>query len=132
MAMYRIIGYFALFEILGFWGFIIVSRYQEGMMIRFLPLLLAVVAVAFITFLKAKAFSYREIAYISVAASALFAAMHLLLGFTLYPGLVKGTAFLSMKTLTGSIVMLSIGTAGHFLLLSLARERKRPENPGSE
>ena len=71
MAMYRIIGYFASFEILGFWGFIIVSRYQEGMMIRFLPLLLAVVAITFIAFLKAKAFSYREIAYISVAASAL-------------------------------------------------------------
>ena len=127
--MYRIIGYFASFEILGFWGFIIVSRYQEGMMIRFLPLLLAVVAIAFIAFLKAKPFSYREIAYISVAASALFVVMYLLLGFMLYPGLVKGTAFLSMKILTGSIVILFIGTAGHFLLLLLAHERKGTENP---
>ena len=126
--MYRIIGYFASFEMLGFWGFIIVSRYQEEM-IRFLPLLLAVVAIAFIAFLKAKPFSYREIAYISIAASALFVAMYLLLGFMLYPGLVKGTAFLSMKILTGSIVTLFIGTAGHFLLLSLAREHKGPENP---
>lgn len=98
-------------------------------MIRFLPLLLAVVAIVFIAFLKAKAFSYREIAYISVAASVLFVAMYLLLGFTLYPGLVKGTAFLSTKILTGSIVTLFVGMAGHFLLLSLARERKRPENP---
>ena len=127
--MYKIIGYFASFEILGFWGFTIVSRYQEGMMIRFLPLLLAVVAILFITFLKAKPFSYRKIAYISVAASALFAAMHLLLGFTLYPGLIKGTAFLSMKILAGSIVMLFIGMAGHFLLLSLARKLKGPEKP---
>ena len=105
------------------------SRYQEGMTIRFLPLLLAVVVVAFIAFLKAKAFSYREITYISIAASALFVAMYLLLGFTLYPGLVKGTAFLSMKILTGSIVMFFIGTAGHFLLLLLAHERKGTENP---
>ena len=127
--MYRIIGYFASFEILGFWGFIIVSCYQEGMMIRFLPLLLAVVAITFIAFLKAKAFSYREIAYTSIAASALFVAIYLFLGFILYPGLVKGTAFLSTKILTGSIVMLFIGMAGHFLLLSLARERKGSENP---
>ena len=98
-------------------------------MIRFLPLLLALVAIAFIAFLKAKPFSYKEIAYISIAASALFVAMYLLLGFMLYPGLVKGTAFLSTKILTGSIVMLFIGTAGHFLLLSLARERKESENP---
>lgn len=98
-------------------------------MIRFFPLLLAVVAIVFIVFLKAKPFSYREIAYISVAASALFVAMYLLLGFMLYPGLVKGTAFLSTKILTGSIVMLFIGMAGHFLLLALARERKGSENP---
>lgn len=100
-------------------------------MIRFLPLLLAVVAIAFIAFLKAKPFSYRGIAYISVAASALFVAMYLILGFMLYPDLIKGTAFLSTKILTGSSVMLFIGMAGHFLLLSLARERKGPENPWS-
>jgi len=119
--MYRIIGYLALFEVLGFWGFIIASRYQEGMMARYLPLLFALVAVAFVAYLKAKVFSYREIAYISVTVSAIFVLVYLLLGFTLYPGLVKGTAFLSAKILKGTIVTLFIGTAGHFLLLSLAR-----------
>lgn len=119
--MYRIIGYLAAFEVLGFWGFIIASRYQEGGIARYLPLLFAFVAVAFIAYLKAKSFSYKDIAYISVAVCSIFILVYLLLGFTLYPGLVKGTDFLSVKTLTGTIVMLSIGTGAHFLLLSLVR-----------
>ena len=119
--MYRIIGHIGVFEVLGFWGFIIASRYQEGMMTRYLPLLLALLAVLFVAYLKTKALPYKEIAYISVVASAVFVLVYLLLGFTLYPGLVKDTDFLSIKMLTGTIVMLTIGTVGHFLLLSLVR-----------
>ena len=91
------------------------------MVTRYLPLLLALLAVVFVSYLKAKALPYREIAYVSVVASAVFIPAYLLFGFTLYPGLVKDTDFLSIKTLTGTIVMLTIGTAGHFLLLSLVR-----------
>lgn len=119
--MYRIIGYIGVFEVLGFWGFIIASRYQEGMMTRYLPLLLALLAVVFVAYLKTKALPYKEIAYISVVASAVFVLVYLLFGFTLYPGLVKDTDFLSIKMLTGTIVMFTIGTVGHFLLLSLVR-----------
>lgn len=121
MAMYKIIGYFASFEILGLLGFIFASSYQEGMVTRFLPLLLALAAVAFIAYLKAKAFSYKEIAYISVAASAIFILVVQILGFTVYPGLAKDMDFLSGENLVRSVVMLFIGIAGHFLLLSLAR-----------
>lgn len=119
--MYRIIGYLASFEVVGLFGFIVASRYQEGMVTRFLPLLFALVAVAFVAYLKAKAFSYKEIAYISVAASAIFILVDQLLGFTVYPGLAKGMNFLSGENLMRTGVMLSIGTVGHFLLLSLAR-----------
>ena len=119
--MYRIIGYFASFEILGLLGFIVASRYQEEMVTRFLPLLLAVVAVALVAFLKEKAFSYKEIAYISIAASAIFILVVQILGFTVNPGLAKDMDFLSGENLVRAVVMLSIGTAGHFLLLSLVR-----------
>ena len=119
--MYRIIVYFASFEILGFLGFIVSSRYQEGMVTRTLPLLLALVTVAFIAYLKAEEFSYREIAYISVVASAILVLVVHILGFTVYPGLAKDMDFLSGENLVRAGVMLSIGTAGHFLLLSLVR-----------
>jgi hypothetical protein len=111
----------SLFEVLGLFGFIVASRYQEGMMTRFLPLLLALVAVAFVAYLKAKAFSYKEVACISVTASAMFILVVQILGFTVYPGLAKGIDFLSGENLARTGVMLFVGTAGHFLLLSLAR-----------
>lgn len=119
--MYRIIGYLASFEVVGLFGFIVASRYQEGMVTRFFPLLFALVAVVFVAYLKAKVFSYKEIAYISVAASTIFILVVQLLGFTVYPGLAKGMDFLSGENLMRTGVMLSIGTVGHFLLLSLAR-----------
>lgn len=46
MTMYKIIGYFASFEILRLLGFIATSRYQEGVVTQFLPLLFAFAAVA--------------------------------------------------------------------------------------
>lgn len=119
--MHRIIGYIGVFEVLGFWGFIIASRYQEGMVTRYLPLLLALLAVVFVAYLKVKAFSYREIAYISVVASAIFILVVQILGFTVYPGLAKDMDFLSGENLVRAGVMLFVGTAGHFLLLSLVR-----------
>ncbi|TRO81913.1 hypothetical protein [Trichloromonas acetexigens] len=119
--MYRIIGYLALFEVLGLLGFIVSSRGPEGMVARYLPLLLAFVAVVFVAYLKAKAFSYREIVYISVAVSAVFILVVQILGFTVYPGLAKGMDFLSGENLVRTGVMLSVGTVGHFLLLSLVR-----------
>lgn len=119
--MYRIIGYLASIEVVGLFGFIIASRYQEGMVTRFLPLLFALVAVALVAYLKAKAFSYKEIAYISVAASTIFILVVQFLGFTVYPGLAKGMDFLSGENLMRTGVMLSVGAVGHFLLLSLAR-----------
>lgn len=120
--MYRIIGYLALFEVAGLFGFIIVSRYQGGALTRFLPLLFALVAVGFIAYLNAKAFSYKEIAYISVVASTIFILVVQLLGFTVYPGLAKGMYFLSGANAARTGVMLFVGTVGHFLLLSLARK----------
>ena len=119
--MYRIIGYFISIEIVGLFGFIIVSRHQEGMIIRFLPLLFAFMAVAFVAYLKAKAFSYKEIAYISAAASTGFILVDQLLGFMIYPGLAKDMDFLSEENFMRTGVMLSVGAVGHFLLLSLAR-----------
>jgi hypothetical protein len=119
--MYRIIGYLASLEVVGLFGFIFASRYQEGMVTRYLPLLFAFVAVAIVAYFKAKAFSYKEIAYISVAASAVFILVVQLVGFTVYPGLAKGMGFLSGENLVRTGVMLSVGTVGHFLLLSLAR-----------
>lgn len=123
--MYRTIGHLASLEALGFWGFIIASRHYEGTITRFGPLLVLFFSVGFIGYLKAKFFSYIEISYISVVVSAIFVLTYLILGFSLYPGLVKDTALFSTKTLSGTIVMLSGGTAGHFFLLSLARVVRR-------
>ena len=119
--MSKIIGYFALFEILGLLGFIVVSRYQEGMVVRFVPFLLAIVAVVFFAFLKANAFSYKEIANISVVTSVMFILVFQFLGFTICPGLAKGIDYLSAENLARTGVMLFVGITCHFLLLSLAR-----------
>ncbi len=119
--MYRIIGYLTSFEVIGLFGFIIASRYQEGMLTRFLPLLFTVVAVVFIAYLKVKAFSYKEIAYISVVVSTIFILVVQLLGFTAYSGLAKDMDFFSGENLVRTGVMLFVGTAGHFLLLSLGK-----------
>jgi|LGVF01.1.fsa_nt_gb cytochrome bd-type quinol oxidase subunit 2 len=119
--MYRITAYFASLEVAGLLGFIIMSRYQEGVLSHFLPLLVVLVAIGSITFLKARALSYREIAFVSVVASMIFILVVQLLGFTVYPGLAKDIDFISGENAARTGVMLFFGTVGHFLLLTLAR-----------
>ncbi|MBI5557694.1 MAG: hypothetical protein HY885_08660 [Deltaproteobacteria bacterium] len=117
----RIIGYFALLEVAGLLGFIVVSQHQEVVSFRYLPLLVVLVAIGAIAYFKARFLSYKEIAYVSVVASAIFILVEQLLGFTVYPGLVKDAVFLSGDYVAHILVMLLIGTVGHFLLLFLAR-----------
>ncbi len=120
-AMHRVIGYLALFEIAVLFGFILSLRYQEGMFTSFLFLLFVVVAVVFVAYLRVKVFSYKELIYISSAASTIFILVVQILGFTVYPGLAKDMNFLSEENLIRTGVMLFIGIVGNFLLLSLVR-----------
>lgn len=119
--MYKIAGYFASLEVAGLLAFIVASRYQEGALSRFLPLLVALVAIGHVGYWKAKTISYKEIAFVSVAASVIFISVVQFLGFTVYPGLAKGIDFFSEGNAARTGLMLFVGTVGHFLLLTLAR-----------
>ncbi len=120
--MYKIISYFASLEIAGLLGFIFASRYQEGGgEYRYLPLLVALTAIVYIAYLKTRAISYKEIAYVSITVSVTFVFVVQLLGFTVYSGLVKDINFLSEENAARIGLMLLIGTVGHFLLLILTR-----------
>lgn len=44
-----------------------------------------------------------------------------ILGFTVFPGLLKGMAIISEENVARSGVMLFVSTAGHFLLFVLVR-----------
>jgi hypothetical protein len=119
--MYKIAGYIAGLEIAGLLGFIVVSRYQEGALSRFLPFLIALVAIGYVAYSRAKGISFKEVAYVSVMASAIFVSGVQFLGFTFYPGLAKDVDFLSGENAIRTALMLFVGTIGHTLLLAVVR-----------
>lgn len=119
--MYKIAGYFASIEVTGLLGFIIVSRYQEGALSRFIPLLVALVAIGYVAYSKAGAISYKEIIYISIMTSAFFIFVVQVLGFTAYSGLSKDIDFFSGTNVLRTGIMLIIGVTAHLLLLGLVR-----------
>lgn len=119
--MYKIVSYFASLEVAGLLGFIFASQYQEGGEYRYLPLLIALTAIVYVAYLKARVISYKEIAYVSITVSVTFIFVVQLLGFTVYSGLVKDINFLSEENASRIGLMLLLGTVGHFLLLILTR-----------
>lgn len=119
--MYKIAGYFVSLEIAGLLCFIVVSRYQESMMLRFFPLLIALVTIGYVAYSKAGAISYKEIVNISIMASVIFIIVVQLLGFTVYSGLSKDMDFFSGANAFRTCIMLIVGITGHLLLLVLAR-----------
>jgi hypothetical protein len=119
--MYKIVSYFASIEVVGLLGFIFASRYQEGGEYRYLPLLVALTAIVYVAYLKARVISYKEIAYVSIMVSVTVVFVVQLLGFTVYSGLVKDIIFFSGENAARIGLMLLIGTVGHFLLLTLTR-----------
>jgi hypothetical protein len=121
---YRTIGYLVAVEFLGLLGFVLLSS-ENGSPIRFLPLLIAVVAVGFIAYAKASANSYKAIGYISVVASIILVVLFQVLGRTVFPGLVKDVEFFTLADTSRAGIMLAIGVCGHFLLFSLARMMRR-------
>jgi|GEM_PF-2232126 hypothetical protein len=117
--MYKTAAYIASVEVFGLLGFIIASRYHEGMLVRFLPILIALVAIIYISYFKAVMILHKEIVYISILASAIFIFVVQILGYTIYPGLNKDIDFFSGTNALRTVLMLSIGFSGHFLLLAL-------------
>jgi hypothetical protein len=118
---YRTVSYLVVAEFLGLLGFVLLGQHENGSAIRLLPVLLAVLAVGFIAYAKTTADSYKAIAYISIAAAAIFVVLVQLLGRTAFPGLVKDLGFFTSENASRVGIMLLIGIGGHFLLLSLAR-----------
>lgn len=119
--MYKTAGCFVLLEIAGLFGFLIVSRLQGGMLIRWSPLLVALFAISYVSYMKAKALSTKEIVWISLLVSVILILCIQFLGFTVYPGLAKDIDFFSRENAMRTGIMLLLGTVGHFLLLTLAR-----------
>jgi len=118
---YRTVSYLVVVEFLGLLGFVLLGQHEKGSAIRLLPVLLAVLAVGFIAYAKTTGDSYKAIAYISIAAAAIFVVLVQLLGRTAFPGLVKDIGFFSLENAARVGTMLVIGIGAHFLLLSLAR-----------
>lgn len=118
---YRTVSYLVAAEFLGLLGFVLLGQQEGASAIRFLPVLLAVLAVGFIAFAKTTAESYRVIAYISIAVAVILVMLIQLLGRTVFPGLVKDIGLFTAENASRLGIMLVIGIGGHFLLLSLAR-----------
>lgn len=120
-AMSRTVAYLVTIELLGLLGFIEVSCHLEQMPARYIPLLLALGMVSAVAYLKARTFSYREIAYIAVIVSVISVAAVQVLGFTVYPGLAKGIDLISYWNLSHSLELLVLGFLGHCMLFGLTR-----------
>ena len=119
--MYKIVGYFSALEIAALIAFMAISGGQGAGVLRYLPLLTAVVVMGCIGYSKSKSMAYKDIAFVSIAVSAIFASAVQLLGFTMYPGLAKDIEFLSGENAARAGTMLLIGSIGNFLLLALVR-----------
>jgi hypothetical protein len=118
---HRTVGYLVVAEFLGLLGFVLLGQYESGSALRFLPVLIAIVAIRFIAYVKTTADSYKVLAYISIMAAVIFVALVQLLGRSAFPGLVKDVGLFSLENAGRVGAMLVIGIGGHFLLLSLAR-----------
>ena len=118
--MIKIAGYFALLEIAGLLGFIMASHLHGESMIRYLPFLMVLLAICYVAYEKATLLSAKEIFSISFIVSVIFTLCVQVLGFMAYSGLSKDIDFLSRENAARTGIMLLLGTAGHFLLLTLA------------
>jgi hypothetical protein len=116
----RTSSYFAATELLGLLSFVLVAKYVGGLG-RFVPVVIALVAVGGIAWMAGKARSYKEIAYVSITVSIVFVAFVQILGRTLFPGLVKDSHFFSASNIAESAVLIAIGFATHVAILSLSR-----------
>ena len=122
-AAHRAVVYFASLELLGFYGHIAASRYLDGVVIHYLPLWVAYAVIVYLALLKAETFSHGEIAYVSVASSAIFVlVLSILLGFGFHLGLDSGhTPGLEVFFLGHIGESFLIVTVGVFLLLCAMR-----------
>jgi MFS family permease len=115
--MMRLAGYFAALEITSFLGFIVLSSHQSTASWRLLPFLIAVIVIVYIAFSKARRLSINEINYVSIISPVIFITVDQILGFTLYPGLVKDIEFFSRENAITVGIILFAGVLAHFLLL---------------
>lgn len=84
-------------------------------------------AVVLFIFLQQKIISKSSVLLFSFGSASITVLAYQLLGHTLLPGLVKGTAFFSSKNLVALVIVVALGTLLHIALVASARTlvRKR-------
>ena len=118
--MLKISLYFILSETCALIAFLLASSHQDWSSFRFIPALLVLIFVGYVSIWKANVFSYRENLYISIIISSALVSIVNLLGFTVYSGLAKDLNFLSSENAIRTAFLLIISFIGHYLLLSLS------------
>ena len=68
----RTVGYLVAAEFVGLLGFVLFGQNEGGSALRYLPVLIAILAIGFIAYAKTTADSYKALAYISIVAAAIF------------------------------------------------------------
>jgi hypothetical protein len=106
-------------EILGLIGFIVASSRLGQSLFRYSPFLVMLIIVCVIAYYKTRHLTAKQIFISSIASALIFSVLYDIIGFSIFPGIVKDIVFFSLKNVSGLMQMTLICGTFNFITLNI-------------
>jgi len=106
---------------LGDLGFVLLARCKVTENVRYLAIYVALAYLVLLGIRSAKLTSYKVVFHASLAASVAFSAIHQVMGYTWFPGIVKEREFISLENFYITLISIVISTLLLFVGFALLK-----------